>query len=117
MTVFRLRFDGLPVGKGRPRFGRGRVFTPARTRSFEVALGWAAKVEMHGKPMFVGPLSMEVVATLPTSATSRPDSDNLLKAVADALQGVVFPDDAAIVRALIEKRQGKPGLVIEVCTL
>ena len=110
-----IEFAGLPVAKQRPRLGKGgHVYTPSRTRSFEAALGWLAKIEMRGRPMLEGPLSMEVVATLPTAATSRPDSDNLLKAIADALQGVVFADDAAIVRALIEKPQGQPGLVIEV---
>ena len=36
-------------------------------------------------------------------ATSRPDLDNLYKAVTDSMIGIVYKDDAQIVRAFIEK--------------
>ena len=36
-------------------------------------------------------------------ATSRPDLDNLYKAVTDAMNGIVYKDDSQIVRGLLEK--------------
>ena len=39
----------------------------------------------------------------PISHTGRPDCDNLFKAVADALTGIVFRDDSQIAAAVIQK--------------
>src|SRR5262245_43270123 len=115
--VFRLHYPGLPIAKQRPRLGKGgHIYTPAKTKAFETALAWAAKVEMRNAPMLEGHLCLSLIATLPSIA--RVDVDNLAKAALDGLQGVVFRNDAQIVRASIEKRQGEsPGLDIEVAHL
>ena len=36
--------------------------------------------------------------------SARPDADNVLKSVGDALNGVAFKDDAQVARAIVEKR-------------
>jgi Holliday junction resolvase RusA-like endonuclease len=55
---------------------------------------------------------MRVEATV-SKPTCKPDADNLLKAIADALQGVVY-DDAAIVDVRVVKASGEqPGLRIQ----
>jgi Holliday junction resolvase RusA-like endonuclease len=122
---------GTPVAKGRPKFGNGHAYTPRRTRNFETDLAWAAKVAMHGHPPIEGALKVEVLAAFPVPAswskikqaralagilrpTGRPDIDNVLKA-ADALNGIVWRDDAQIVTAQITKRYSdNPRLRIEV---
>ena len=118
---------GLPRGKGRPRFstrnGFARAYTDAQTESYEGALRLAASVAMVGLEPLQGPLSMSVVATFPVPAswskkkqqaalsgsvwpTGRPDADNLMK-VSDALNAIVFRDDAQIISASILKQYGR----------
>lgn len=111
-------FDGEPVGKARPRLGKGRVYTPAKTASFETALGWCARLAMRGRPLLDGPLRVDVQATFAHEPTRKPDADNVLKAVCDAMEGVVFANDAAVVDVHVVKVQGtRPGLRIEVSAL
>jgi Holliday junction resolvase RusA-like endonuclease len=110
-----IEFAGEPVGKAPPRLGRHGVYTPRKTAAFETALGWCARLAMRGRPLLEGPLRVDVVATFAHSPTCKPDADNCLKAVCDAMQGIVFRDDAAVVDARILKVQGaRPGLRIEV---
>ena len=118
---------GLPRGKGRPRFstrnGFARAHTDPQTASYEGALRLAASVAMVGLEPLDGPLSMSVVATFPVPAswskkkqaaalsgmvwpTGKPDCDNLLK-TSDALNTIVFRDDAQIISASILKQYGR----------
>ena len=130
---------GAPQGKGRPRFVRatGRVYTPAKTESYEATLRLFAHQAMAGRAPFGKgePLSCSVVATFAVPAswsnrkrlsayagtiypTGKPDFDNVLKVLGDALNGVVWHDDAQIVGGSLAKRYGeKPGLAVEVMTL
>jgi crossover junction endodeoxyribonuclease RusA len=43
--------------------------------------------------------------------TVKPDGDKLLRAVLDALTGILYPDDAQVVRFAIEKLYGSPERV------
>lgn len=128
-----IRLDGEPVGKGRPRFVRetGHAYTPAHTRSYEVALRLAGQDAIGIREPLEGPLAVYVEALFPVPAswskkkraealagrvqpTVKPDADNLLK-VLDALNEVVWRDDKQIVEAHVLKRySAKPALVIEV---
>ena len=126
---------GLPIAKGRPRFGKGRVWTPKRTSAFEKSLGWEAKAAMKGKAPLQGSLAVSVDAYFPVPQSwskrdraaaligeirpkGRPDSDNLLKTAGDALNGIVWLDDAQIVDADVHKYYSvKPLLHIEVTEL
>ena len=110
-----IEYAGEPVAQGRPRLGRHGVYTPARTAQFETALGWCARLAMRNRPLLEGALKVDVVATFTHAPTCRPDGDNILKSVCDALEGVVFANDAAVVDAHITKTQGPhPHLRIEV---
>lgn len=112
---------GTPIGKGRPRFSRksGTAYTPAKTRSYEEALGYAARAAMVGKKPLTGPISVHVIASFPIPAswpkkkqaaarageirpTVRPDWENVAK-VLDAFNKIVWEDDAQIVSGLITK--------------
>lgn len=109
-----MTLPGEPVPKGRPRFTRtGHAFTPARTRAYEKDLLEAAEAAMAGAAPFHGPLSVRVEARrgVPKSWPKKkraqalsgllmplvtPDWDNYAKVI-DALNGVVWIDDAHIV--------------------
>ncbi len=123
---------GQPVGKGRPRFTRsGRVYTPDKTRKYEMRLAAAgsdAMVEAGIDPVSC-PVKVVVRAQfqIPKSWTKKkkaaamalevlpgkPDADNIAKML-DALNGVVFEDDAQIWDLRIVKRYGDPCLTVQV---
>src|SRR5215471_1959229 len=127
----RITLPGEPQGKERPRFGHGRIYTPAKTRAYETALALAAKVAMRHRAPLKGPLYVELnaVFAVPSSWPShrcevalagevkpigKPDVDNILKMI-DGLAGIVFVNDAQIVQAFVQKRYGEsPMLSIEV---
>lgn len=123
MTLIRFTIPGVAVGKGRPRFSRksGAAFTPAKTRNHEafvrmLALGAMAPsgIEDTPRPPLDTPVKLivQVFCTIPPSwnkakreaakanviRPGKPDLDNVVKSVGDAMNGVVYTDDALIYR-------------------
>lgn len=102
-----INFDGKLIGKGRPRFGRGRVYTPAKTLAAETSLGFEAKVVMRqrGLKPLEGPIKLTIhTFQVPPKSrskdvwpTGKPDADNVLKLAGDALNKIVWNDDSQIV--------------------
>ncbi|WP_019646178.1 RusA family crossover junction endodeoxyribonuclease [Novispirillum itersonii] len=127
---------GLPVGKGRPRAtvrsGVMRLYTPARTRTQEAAIALAARLAMVGRSVILGPVRTDMVFVLPVPASwpkrrqalarngaelpaKKPDLDNLEKLVLDALNGIVWRDDAQVVEGTKRKIYGDaPGVTVTV---
>lgn len=131
---------GEPVAKERPRFARvGRgdgsfvaVYTPSKTLAYQTTIQYAARSAMRGRPLFGGALIMNVTSYRPllkgfTAAeraealagtkrpTTKPDWDNYGKIVSDALNCIVFKDDAQIVSGRVDKfYSDNPRLRIEI---
>lgn len=123
---------GPPQGKGRPRIGKvgdhARMFTPAKTAAYEGLIAHAASIAMAGQPLIVGPVRCAVYidCQIPASwsgkkqrdalagrvmPTGKPDSDNVIKAVYDGCNGVVWKDDAQVVDGAQRKRYAAtPGV-------
>lgn len=113
---------GEPRGKERPRFcSNGQVYTPGKTTTYENQIK-IAYYEQCGNVKFAEGSQLELFVTayykIPKSAskkkkaamlseqirpTKKPDGDNILKVVADALNGVCYKDDKCIVKMNIEK--------------
>jgi Holliday junction resolvase RusA-like endonuclease len=130
---------GEPVGQGRPRFVRksGVAYTPEKTRNISAALRIAAQQTMNERisGLFDEPLRLHLLAEfgVPQSWSQRkkntallhghfpakkPDISNILKLAEDALNGIVYRDDALIVEAHVRKVYGgQPKLVITVSPL
>lgn len=117
--MIKLTIPGEPVAKGRPRVTRYGTYTPEKTKNYETLVKELYFVE-HGQTLLEGELKIEIKAYLriPKSAskakktkmakgvirpTKRPDLDNLMKAVTDAINGVAYEDDSQIVSASVEK--------------
>lgn len=132
MGSIHIFLGGQPVGKGRPRFTRqGRVYTPEKTRKYEMRLAAAGSDEMvkAGIDPVSCPVRVLVRAQfeIPKSWTKakkaraeamelfpgKPDADNIAKML-DALNGVVFEDDAQIYDLRVVKRYGDPCLSVRV---
>ena len=127
---------GEPQGKGRPRVGKigghARMFTPPKTVAYEGLIAHAAQQAMAG----VAPLDcacavqVSITVGVPTSwskrkqaqaltgevlPTKKPDADNVVKAVFDGMNGVVWRDDVQAVDLAVRKRYGEtPGVFVRV---
>ena len=111
MKTIELAFPIKAVPKGRPRLSKwGGVFTPKETRAFEDAIKMMAKSQYRGAPVLCPLLvMMEFVFKSPKKPTKpypRGDLDNFIKAVGDALNGIVYVDDTQIVGISAFKRYG-----------
>lgn len=89
-----LTIDGTPIAKGRPRVYRGHGVTPERTRQAEQAIRDTFNRKYPGFQPFEGRLAMTCRFWMPRNG--RPDLDNLVKLVTDALNGLAYRDDEQI---------------------
>ena len=123
---------GQPQGKGRPRAttigGHARMYTPSKTRGYERTI-WASYREAGGG-MLYGNLQMRIVAVrmIPQSSSakrkadlrgrpcrSKPDIDNIIKVLCDALNGVAYEDDSQVVEVSAKKIWGdEPHVWVEI---
>lgn len=124
MEIKKIEFtvEGEPKGKERPRFGnRGQVYTPDKTATYENQIK-IAYYEQCGNAKFAEESQLELFVKayykIPKNTskkkkqtmlsgeirpTKKPDGDNILKAVADALNGVCYKDDKCLIKMSIEK--------------
>ncbi len=118
--------EGEPVGKARPRVyhtnGVTRAVTPEKTKEYERQAKIAYWGEYGHRMLYLTePLSVEIIAeyNIPQSAskkkraamlageicpTKKPDIDNVVKSILDALNGVAYSDDKQVVRLTAVKR-------------
>lgn len=102
MSAIRVVVGGSPVGKQRPRLGKGgNVYTPARTRRYERTVQWSALGARPRTWSLSGVYRVEVEAWF--ADARRRDGDNVLKSVLDGMIGVLYDDDSQVVVAVISK--------------
>ena len=114
---FRLEIDPRP--KQRPRFGRGRTYTPKETVNYEREINLLSRP--HISAPLSGPLALRLVFVYPRLKSARksqqgriwkatkPDASNLAKAVEDGLEGLAYLNDAQLARVEIDKVYGQEG--------
>ena len=119
--------EGKPEPKGRPRFRRVKNFvqtyTPAKTKTYEAKVQELAKQAMGSHEPLETPVAVQITIRLPIPKSyskkrtsdclnkyempiKKPDWDNVAKAVTDAMNGIVYVDDAQIVAATVHKLYG-----------
>ena len=121
MTRISFTVPGKPYAKKRPRFSRksGRAFDPAENGKAEASIGHLAAI--HFQTPLTGAVAVEIVATfaIPKSWSKRkaaehlhrphiqrPDGDNILKAVKDALNRIAWADDCQVADERVRKVWG-----------
>jgi Holliday junction resolvase RusA-like endonuclease len=132
MIALTVVIPGIARGKGRPRFGNGRAYTDKATGNAEAFIRLCAAQAMQGAAPLQGALEVRMAVTVGVPAswprkrrqealegvlrpTGRPDWDNVAKLASDALNGIVWLDDAQVVQATVSKHYGEaPSTVIEV---
>lgn len=127
MNVDEVKFVvvGNIIGKGRPKFRRvgeyTQTYTPKRTAEYENLIRMEYESQIgHGvffeKDKTLG-MSIEIYKAIPKNVSAkhrkmmlereirpgkRPDIDNCIKVVCDALNKVAFHDDSQIVGLVVE---------------
>ena len=128
---------GEPKGKGRPKFSRQgnivRTYTPDTTANYENYV----KMEYWnqcGQRMFAKGVQLDMGLTayfaIPASTskkrqqlmrdkvirpTKKPDMDNIIKIIADALNGIAYYDDSQIVDTAVRKfYSDEPRVVVKI---
>ena len=103
------------------RGGHASLYTPAKTANYEGLVAHAAQAAMAGRPMFDGAVACNVFIDAPVPAswsqkkqrmalagevlpTTKPDADNVVKAIFDGLNGVLWRDDVLVVDLRVRKR-------------
>lgn len=125
---------GKPQGKGRCRVGKSfgghaKMYTPSATVAYEGLIALAAQQAMAGAAPFSGPVALEIEAvhTPPLSwskkrrhealsglaghPVAKPDLDNVVKAVGDGANGVLWHDDRQIASVRATRRWGEVAAV------
>ena len=121
--MIRLIIPGEVVPQLRPKFSRKggfiQVYDPAKCRDYKDHVRKLAMQQYKGKPI-EGPVAVKILVHRYTPQsfgktkiamalagalrpTTKPDLDNLCKGIVDALKGIVWRDDAQIVKLEIEK--------------
>jgi Holliday junction resolvase RusA-like endonuclease len=117
--MINLTIPGEPCAKGRPRLGKFGTYTPTKTINAETLIKELYIVEHNGKKID-GQVCLRVKAYFKISKSfskkmaeemnsgnirpvKRPDGDNILKLVSDALNGLAYDDDSQVVTAIVEK--------------
>ena len=121
--MIKLIVYGEPVAQGRPRAttvnGRVRMYDPKKSRDFKHYLKLAAS-KHRPEQLIEGPISLEVKVYKPIlksfskkkkaaaeagqlRPTTKPDVDNYVKGVKDALKNVIWKDDSQVVDLHISK--------------
>lgn len=134
----RFEFDISPVEQARPRatrMGKGiRLYDPKKVAVYKKQLGYLARQAMQerGLEPFDGPLEVHMQFYRPVQAsisqkerarrlsgvhrpTVKPDLSNYIKALEDALNGILWVDDNLIVSLQADKFYAeRPHLTVEI---
>lgn len=101
-----MRIECTPVAKERARHTRyGGVYTPKATVEFErkVAEAW---VEQQGETLIETPVTLWVNVGV---VNMKKDLDNIVKSIADGLNGVAWLDDRQVVELHAWKHPAHKG--------
>lgn len=122
-------------GKGRPRFRKignfVSTYTPTETRDYEMSIKESFLVECADSERYFNgeqlAMELQIYQAIPKSVskkkaqemledkvkpTKKPDIDNILKSVCDALNKVAYTDDTQIVEMKIQKHYAENSYMV-----
>lgn len=123
MTQIKLTFDGEPVSAGRPRFARRgnyvSTYDPPKSKQAKQVIASLAKKEATGE-LIEGPIMVEAYfyKAMPKAFSktkkkqgidgtlrpvTKPDTDNYVKLLLDAINGIFYKDDNQVVDVIGHK--------------
>lgn len=123
--VYEFEVQGKITGKGRPRVNSytGIVYTPTKTKDYETLVEQYFLLKYPKFKQIEGRTKVSIVAYfgIPKSTkksevqdmldnkispTKKPDIDNIVKIILDAMNKLAFKDDTQITKLEVEKKYG-----------
>ena len=118
--MIRFIIPGEPVSKGRPRVTKWVTYTPDKTVNYDNLVKFSFIEQCKKKEKIEGPISMHItfffkipkrtskknIALMEEGKilpTKRPDIDNCIKSITDALNEFAYDDDSQIVSITAKK--------------
>lgn len=115
-----ITIPGQPVAKGRPRVTKWGTYTPEKTVSYENLVQFSFLEKYRKSKPLEGPLiaNISLYFSIPVRTskknrelmllgqirpTKKPDIDNCMKAITDALNGFAYKDDSQIIEVSVGK--------------
>lgn len=114
---------GQPLPLQRPRVfkdsrGQSRAVTPARSREYRYAVQAAAKAAIKAQGWKKTDRPVRLTVAIYRSSAREADLTNILKAIEDSINGLVWDDDSQVVEiaATKEVRCQNPRAEVEIAT-
>lgn len=124
--IYEFEVPGKVIGKGRPRLNTytGSVYTPTKTKDYETLIEQYFLIKYPRFKILEGRVKVNIIAyfNIPKatkksdvdkmlsneiSPTKKPDIDNIVKVILDAMNKIAFKDDTQITKLEVEKKYGK----------
>ena len=121
--IYEFEVPGKIIGKGRPRLNSytGQVYTPTRTKDYENLIIQYFMLKYPRFKPFEGRVSVEITANFEVPKSTKksdkalmlenkinplkkPDIDNIVKIILDAMNECAFKDDTQITKLTVEKK-------------
>ena len=115
--IYEFEIPGKIIGKGRPRLNSytGAVYTPTRTKDYENLVMQYFMIKYPKFKQLEGRVSVEIVANFEVPKSTKkqdkilmlenkinpikkPDIDNIVKIILDAMNEIAFKDDTQITK-------------------
>ena len=130
--MIKITIPGIPVAKGRPRVTKRGAFTPQKTVNYESLVQYTYMAQAEGQKL-EGPLRMDIMFFFPIPKsyskkrreairrmleqhTKKPDIDNCIKSITDALNKFAYDDDSQVVEISARKyyTEEEPNAVVTI---
>lgn len=124
--MYEFEVPGKVTGKARPRVNTltGRAYTPENTKDYEMLIKQYFKIKYPKFETLEGRIKVKIIAYFKPpkqtskrqvelmlenniSPTKKPDIDNIIKIILDALNKMAFRDDSQITKIEVEKMYSK----------
>ncbi len=118
--IIQFSVDTKPFPQARPRVVRGHAFDIKRVAEYKKLIAVTGRAAMRGRPPISTLVAVDVTVRRNIKVDSRNygDLDNHIKAVLDALNGVIYTDDRLVVSLSARKEKNvRQGVDISVETL
>lgn len=121
--IYEFEVPGKIIGKGRPRLNSytGQIYTPTRTKDYENLVIQYFMLKYPRYSPFKGRVSVEITANFEVPKSTKkidkelmlqnkinplkkPDIDNIVKIILDAMNECAFKDDTQITKLTVEKK-------------
>ena len=115
--MLKIEYKGEPKPQSRVRFANGVAYEKSAMKEYKLQIARAAKIAMRGVSSWQEPVDVKIIIRRKFPICSRRfgDIDNHVKAILDALNGVVWLDDSLVTSiTAIKVQSADEGVTVEI---